>query len=228
MTIDQMGVAVRSFALTTLVPFPVPVGADLPAPLAAALSAYERVRSAHAKARAHLSGHYERSLEARARDVEAVRSGKEPRFERAVEQDKAKRMLTIEGLQAEAREAEGNVRKVAAECADDYRDQLDRRAEQARDAVVGLVEAIRDRLIELRGVAVCQTWLDQVTTPGVPVKRMAVDTSGLDELLAPIVAALAGPGQQRDINDYLREQREGSSGMAFTIPVPSQSIRSSR
>jgi hypothetical protein len=46
-TTDALGQAVRSITLTSLQPFPVPVGGDLPAPLAEAVADYERVRAEH-------------------------------------------------------------------------------------------------------------------------------------------------------------------------------------
>jgi hypothetical protein len=80
-----------------------------------------------------------------------------------------------------------------------------------------MVEEVKVRLTELRAVAACQHWLDQVTaSPPVRVKQVGVDTSGIDEALAPIGKLLSGASGE-DLAHFLANQRQGTSGQAFTI-----------
>jgi hypothetical protein len=157
---------------------------------------------------------------------QAASSGKKytPHHEDDDAADNRRTLLTIEALQGEAREAEGHVRKVVAEVAEQYRAELAQRSEQVRQAVQAGVEAIRARLVELRAVAVCEVWVDQVLA-GTRVKALGVDVSGIDEALAPVGMLLAGPSGEGDIGHYLNNLRQGDSGQAFTIPIGSVSNR---
>lgn len=104
---------------------------------------------------------------------------------------------------------------MAAQVAEQYRTDLAQRSEQLRQAVQAGVEAIKARLIELRTVAVHQQWLDMATTPGVRVKAVGVDPSGIDEALAQVGMLLAGPSAEGDIGHYLNNLRQGDTGFRY-------------
>lgn len=227
-TVDHLGTAVRSFSAVALLPFPVPDG-ELPPALSRAVASYEKVRSQHRQAMAHLAGHYERSQAARANDVaelrQAASSGRDfsPQHEADEQVDRARTILTIEGLQAEAVSAEQAVRKVAARVAGQYRQQLATEAEQARQAVTAGVEQVRQGLIELRAIERRSEWIDAASQPVGRVKHLTPDVAGVAEALA-VEGLLAGPGQV-DIGHYLANQRQGTSGQAFTVDIPPRKTR---
>jgi hypothetical protein len=228
-TVDHLGTAVRSFSAVALLPFPAPDG-ELPPALSRAAASYEKIRSQHRQATAHLAGHYERSQAARAKDVaelrQATSSDREfrPHHEADEQDDRARTILTIEGLQAEAVSAEQAVRKVAARVAGQYRQQLATEADQARQAVTAGVEQVRQAMIELRAIERRSEWIDAASQPVGRVKHLTPDVAGVAEALAPIERLLARPGQA-DIAHYLANQRQGTSGQAFTVDIPPRKTR---
>jgi hypothetical protein len=217
--LDQAAASHAAVALP--LPLPVPDDDQLPPALARAVKGYQAVVSKHRAATAHLGGHHARAQAARSRDVEALRKASKPEeftphHEAAEQVDRDRTMLEITALQAEAVTAEATVRRTAVQVAEQYRRTLAERAEVQRQAVMADVDAIKDRLIELRRVESHVSWLAQASQPTGRVKALGADTSGIDEALAPITRLLAEPSE-RGLDHYLANLGPGDHAGAFTV-----------